>query len=139
MTRDDTITVVLSRTQRDTIVAALRAWAMIRSTPRGYGASISCADLDGLVSVAVGSGTEPNPVLSDLMLESLVHSLFEAKPQQGGNPAKIDGVDLRPPNCRNRLRDEGKAYPRSSCAACGCTITNGLVCGFVRHPAKEST
>lgn len=27
--------------------------------------------------------------------------------------------DTRPSNCRNRLRDEGKAYPRSGCASCG--------------------
>lgn len=30
-------------------------------------------------------------------------------PEQGNRPA----------NCRNRLRDEGKAYPRSGCASCG--------------------
>jgi hypothetical protein len=34
--------------------------------------------------------------------------------------------DLRPANCRFRLADEGKAYPRSSCAACGASITTGL-------------
>jgi len=27
-------------------------------------------------------------------------------------------TDLRPSNCRNRLRDEGKTYPRSGCAYC---------------------
>lgn len=27
-------------------------------------------------------------------------------------------TDIRPANCRNRLRDEGKAYPRSGCAYC---------------------
>lgn len=26
--------------------------------------------------------------------------------------------DLRPTKCRNRLRDEGKAYPKSGCAVC---------------------
>lgn len=35
-------------------------------------------------------------------------------------------VDTRPHNCRFRLRDEGKAYPRSSCRACGKTIMTGL-------------
>lgn len=25
---------------------------------------------------------------------------------------------MRPANCRNRLRDEGKPYPRSGCAVC---------------------
>lgn len=34
--------------------------------------------------------------------------------------------DRRPANCRFRLQDEGRAYPRSSCAACGKTITTGL-------------
>lgn len=35
-------------------------------------------------------------------------------------------IDPRPPACRFRLQDEGKAYPRSSCTACGRTITTGL-------------
>ena len=35
-------------------------------------------------------------------------------------------ADYRPANCRFRLREEGKNYPRSSCAACGRTITTGL-------------
>lgn len=34
--------------------------------------------------------------------------------------------DKRPANCRHRLQDEGKSYPRSGCAACGKTITTGL-------------
>ena len=34
--------------------------------------------------------------------------------------------DKRPPNCRFRLQDEGKAHPKSSCAACGRTISTGL-------------
>lgn len=35
-------------------------------------------------------------------------------------------TDTRPLNCRFRLQEEGKAYPRSSCQACGKTITTGL-------------
>lgn len=35
-------------------------------------------------------------------------------------------TDPRPMNCRFRLQDEGKAYPRSACEACGKTITTGL-------------
>jgi hypothetical protein len=35
-------------------------------------------------------------------------------------------TDPRPINCRFRLVDEGKAYPRSSCTGCGRTITTGL-------------
>jgi len=35
-------------------------------------------------------------------------------------------TDPRPVNCRFRLQEEGKGYPRSSCQACGKTITTGL-------------
>lgn len=35
-------------------------------------------------------------------------------------------VDPRPANCRFRLRDEGKAYPRSSCTACTRSVVTGL-------------
>lgn len=35
-------------------------------------------------------------------------------------------MDNRPAQCRFRLQDEGKGYPRSSCSACGKTITTGL-------------
>jgi len=34
--------------------------------------------------------------------------------------------DARPANCRFRLQDEGKSYPRSSCTACGRTVGTGL-------------
>jgi phosphoribosyl-ATP pyrophosphohydrolase len=34
--------------------------------------------------------------------------------------------DPRPENCRFRLQANGKTYPRSSCTACGKTITTGL-------------
>lgn len=35
-------------------------------------------------------------------------------------------TDLRPTNCRFRLQDEGKAFPKSSCQGCGKSITSGL-------------
>ncbi len=35
-------------------------------------------------------------------------------------------MDRRPEQCRFRLQDEGKPYPRSGCKACGKTITTGL-------------
>lgn len=35
-------------------------------------------------------------------------------------------ADPRPSNCRFRLADEGKAYPKSSCTACGKGIATGL-------------
>ncbi|WP_416192968.1 hypothetical protein [Nitrobacter sp. TKz-YC01] len=34
--------------------------------------------------------------------------------------------ETRPANCRFRLQDEGKSYPRSSCSACGKNIATGL-------------
>lgn len=34
--------------------------------------------------------------------------------------------ETRPEGCRFRLQDEGKLYPKSSCAACGKTIMTGL-------------
>ena len=42
-------------------------------------------------------------------------------------------MDNRPNNCRFRLRDEGKAYPKSRCFACGKGVTTGLgeSCGMV--------
>ena len=42
-------------------------------------------------------------------------------------------ADARPANCRFRLQEEGKAYPRSSCKACGRSILTGLgnSCGAV--------
>ena len=45
--------------------------------------------------------------------------------------------DARPQTCRNRLRDEGHAYPRSDCASCG---NGGLVgCPHDRRPAPPTT
>lgn len=35
-------------------------------------------------------------------------------------------TDPRPADCRFRLQDEGKAYPRSSCTACRRSVTQGL-------------
>jgi hypothetical protein len=32
-------------------------------------------------------------------------------------------VDARPADCRFRLKDEGKPYPRSGCRACGANLT----------------
>lgn len=48
-------------------------------------------------------------------------------------------MDSRPTNCRFRLQDEGKAYPRSSCQSCGKSITTGLgtECTHNRYTAPE--
>lgn len=35
-------------------------------------------------------------------------------------------IDNRPAECRFRLQDEGKPYPRSFCRACGRSIFRGL-------------
>jgi hypothetical protein len=35
-------------------------------------------------------------------------------------------IDTRPAECRNRLRDEGKAYPRSGCVSCKATVVTGF-------------
>jgi len=50
-------------------------------------------------------------------------------------------TDSRPANCRFRLQDEGKPYPRSSCAACGRTITTGLgkSCHLADQPTKPTS
>lgn len=44
--------------------------------------------------------------------------------------------EARPLECRFRCQDEGRAYPRSSCRACGKTITTGLGvrCSFKPEP-----
>lgn len=40
--------------------------------------------------------------------------------------------ERRPSKCRFRLKDEGKGYPRSGCAACGATVANlGTSCRLV--------
>ena len=36
-------------------------------------------------------------------------------------------MNIRPALCRERLREEGKPYPRSSCQACGWTVFSGPV------------
>lgn len=43
-------------------------------------------------------------------------------------------TDTRPASCRERLREEGKAYPKSSCTACGANIATGLKC---KHEAPK--
>lgn len=44
-------------------------------------------------------------------------------------------IETRPAECRERLREEGKAYPKSGCRACGANIATGLKCK--RVPATE--
>jgi len=44
-------------------------------------------------------------------------------------------TETRPAECRERLREEGKAYPKSGCRACGAGIATGLKCKHA--PATE--
>ncbi|UVD36616.1 hypothetical protein RCXUPER_198 [Rhodobacter phage RcXuper] len=43
-------------------------------------------------------------------------------------------TDTRPAACRERLREEGKAYPKSGCTACGANLATGLKC---KHDAPK--
>lgn len=45
-------------------------------------------------------------------------------------------MDLRPKNCRFRLQDEGRLYPRSRCEACGRGIASGLGKECADHPKE---
>ncbi len=38
-------------------------------------------------------------------------------------------TEKRPARCRNRLRDEGKSYPRSNCAECRWSLKSGTLLG----------
>ena len=42
--------------------------------------------------------------------------------------ASLVPVDPRPENCRERLREEGKSYPRSRCFGCGMSARNPKNC-----------
>lgn len=44
-------------------------------------------------------------------------------------------VDKRPFNCRNRLRDNGKAYPKSGCRVCTDFLIRG--CPYERQSTDE--
>jgi hypothetical protein len=48
-------------------------------------------------------------------------------------------MDMRPADCRFRLADEGKAYPKSSCTACGRSVATGLgrSCGKVQPEERD--
>lgn len=46
-------------------------------------------------------------------------------------------MDSRPLNCRFRLQEEGKSYPRSSCVACGKNIGTGLGASCTKGHREE--
>lgn len=43
-----------------------------------------------------------------------------------------------PLNCRQRLKAEGKAYPRSNCASCGSFAPNSKVCDAALEAQPEA-
>lgn len=49
-------------------------------------------------------------------------------------------MDIRPSNCRFRLKDEGKPYPRSSCKACKRGLMQlGNECQYIKpHDTTKS-
>jgi len=63
--------------------------------------------------------------------DALVRGPAPRRSSQGGAAMS----DARPVDCRFRLQDEGKPYPRSSCSGCGRTITTGLGKSCHRVPA----
>lgn len=58
--------------------------------------------------------------------DSILRLLARICAEQAKNITAEPVGDMRPHNCRFRLQDEGKAYPRSSCSACKKTIMTGL-------------
>lgn len=56
-------------------------------------------------------------------LVATVSSRLSAEPEAGSSD---EDAEARPANCRFRLQDEGKPYPRSACQACGAKVTTGL-------------
>lgn len=46
---------------------------------------------------------------------------------------------IKPPlNCRQRLKVEGKAYPRSNCSSCGSLAPNSKVCDAALEAQPEA-
>ncbi len=66
-------------------------------------------------TVPFGSKLTPEQVI-DGAVDALIGERRDLVNCPAHKPAT---VDKRPVNCRNRLRDEGKAHPRSGCAYCG--------------------
>jgi hypothetical protein len=42
----------------------------------------------------------------------------------------------RPPHCRERLKDEGKAYHKSSCSACGSLLIPDWKCPYANAATR---
>lgn len=62
----------------------------------------------------IGSQADQEILTLHATIEELKHEL------------QIAENDNRPANCRFRLQDKGKPYPRSACQACGKSIVTGL-------------
>lgn len=63
-----------------------------------------------------------------------VPSASDSVPSELRAPGAASGNDARPSNCRNRMRDEGKAYPKSGCQSCG----NGGLMGCPHERGEAS-
>lgn len=67
---------------------------------------------------------EPTITITRANVDQIVGWAIEQ--YQSGKAKGDASVDFRPKNCRFRLADEHKTYPRSGCNACGKTIATGL-------------
>jgi hypothetical protein len=63
-------------------------------------------------------------VLEDRLLRAGVP--FDEDKIVGAMMPVQERLETRPKDCRFRLADENKPYPRSSCQACGKTVMTGL-------------
>jgi len=61
---------------------------------------------------------------------------YRHRPRAKGPRVGSDSTDVRPLACRFRQQDEGRAYPASSCTACGRSIFGELGSRCSRLPAE---
>lgn len=84
---------------------------------------------NGADNVAIAASIV-NTVAGDFVkldqLRTIVNTLHGLAAPEAGIPAPVQQDDSRPLNCRFRLMDEGKPYPRSRCGGCQRTIMSGL-------------
>lgn len=58
--------------------------------------------------------------------QTAIANQFQEDLEGQGPKFRRDSPDPRPFDCRFRAQEEGRAYPRSVCHACGRTIASGL-------------
>jgi hypothetical protein len=59
-------------------------------------------------------------------MNDTLHAALTVRKRLKAERKAASKIDRRPPNCRFRLKDEYKPYPRSGCKACGKNIMTGL-------------